>query len=470
MLNVVCVQTGNYLGRGVEYVMNLRRQVRRHLSLPFTFHVFTDGDASDYPGCVVHKAEHEGWWEKLSIFKPGTFDDQVMFLDLDTYIVKNIDDIAAYRGNFATLRDFLRPQGLGPAVMIFNPKWAEFVYEEWKAQGFPKTGHGDQEWIQNLHQGRMRKDVDILQDLFPGKFVSYKVHARDEIPQDAAFVCFHGKPRPHEAEGWAKSAWEMGGIAVPKFSPILNVPVAEMLQQAEANLKRDLPTIPPTPAHKLTALLVGGGPSLADTLTNLRWHKERGGMIFALNGTHDWLIERGVIPDFHVILDARQDNVCFVKKPHKGVTYLIAAQCHPDIFEALKDQEVIMWLGFMDGAEALAKRSDKPLVVVGGGNTVGLKAMALVHILGFRTLRLFGFDSSYRNDQNHAYKQSLNDGEETIEILCAGRKFKCAKWMARQAAVFQAQSKDMAEKGSTIHVHGDGLIPWIVKSEQLEAA
>lgn len=471
-LNVVCVETGNYCGRGAEYVKNLRAQVRRHLSLPHTFHVFTDGNPEDYPGCVVHKAEFEGWWQKLAIFKRGTFDGRVLFIDLDTYIVRNIDEIASYGGHFATLRDFLRMDGLGPAVMMFDPKWAEFIYDEWAAEGFPRRGNGDQTFIENLNQGRMRKEVDILQDMFPGQFVSYKVHARDEIPQEAAFVCFHGKPRPHEAGGWAKQAWEMGGVAAPKFNPVLNVPNVTMLAQAEENLKRDLPTLLHVSEHDGTALIVGGGPSLADTLPSLRFHKNRGGKIFALNGVHDWLIDRGIVPDYHVILDARQDNVCFVKKPHKDCTYLLAAQCHPDLFDALKDHKVIMWVGFMDGAEALAKRIPKPLVIVGGGNTVGLKTMCLVHVWGYRKQRLFGFDSSYRADANHAYPQPLNDGEETLEILCEGRKFICAKWMARQAAVFQTQSQTLARAGAVISVHGDGLIPWIAKceSEEMENA
>lgn len=201
-LNVVCVQTGNYLGRGAEYVRRLRQQVRQHLTLPHRFYVVTDDVASEYRGCVVKPAKFRGWWEKVRLFQPGMFTGRVLLLDLDTVIVGNIDHIAAYDGNFATLHDFWRPEGLGPAVMLWDTAWAGFIYEEWKAEGFPMTDpRGDQFWIENRNQGRMRKDVDILQTMFPGQFVSYKTHCTHGIPDGARVVCFHGTPRPHEVGG-----------------------------------------------------------------------------------------------------------------------------------------------------------------------------------------------------------------------------------------------------------------------------
>lgn len=210
MLNVVCVQTGNYLGRGVEYVQNLHRMVEQHLTIPHRFYVLTDDAASNYPGAIAKPAAHKGWWAKLEIFNPDMrFEGRVMFLDLDTLIVGNIDHIAAYQGHFATLHDFWRPAGLGPAVMLFDPEWAAWIYQEWRAEGHPKTDpRGDQGWLENRNQGRMRKEVDILQDMHPGEIVSYKTHCVSGIPAGARVVCFHGKPRPHEVNGWVKDYWK----------------------------------------------------------------------------------------------------------------------------------------------------------------------------------------------------------------------------------------------------------------------
>lgn len=206
MLSIALVQTGNYLGRGVEYVHNLHRMVKQHLTVPHKFYVVTDDAASNYPGMLIKPARHKGWWAKLQIFDPrGMFEGRVMFLDLDTFILGNIDHIAAYNGHFATLHDFWNQKGLGPAVMLFDADWAGWIYQEWRAQGFPTTDpRGDQGWLENRNQGRMRKEVDILQDLHPGEFVSYKTSCTQGVPAGARVVCFHGKPRPHEVGGWVK--------------------------------------------------------------------------------------------------------------------------------------------------------------------------------------------------------------------------------------------------------------------------
>lgn len=267
---------------------------------------------------------------------------------------------------------------------------------------------------------------------------------------------------------------EKFGIAKPMGKPVfidgLNTPVDTMLAQAKSNLERETRMFLGMAPHKGQALIVGGAPSLKDTINDLRRRKAKGGIIFALNGTHDWLIERGIVPDFHVLLDARGANEVFVRNPDKRVTYLIASQCHPDIFERLKGFDVVQWVGWMPGVEKLAKEISKPIGVVGGGNTVGLKAMALAAMWGFRTLHLYGFDSCYRNGENHAYRQTLNDGEATLDIIAAGRKFHCARWMAKQASDYQGQLNELVNMGVNVMTHGDGLIQWITRNMLKENA
>ena len=223
MLNVVCVQTDNYLGRGREYVENLQRAVSEHLTVPYRFVCVTDDYGVNVDTCIPPK--FKGWWEKIRLFQPGLFDDRVMFLDLDTLILKNIDHIAAYDGPFATLEDFWRAGRLGPAVMLFDPQYTCSVYMDWEAQGFPMQGNGDQTWLDNLDQGRFRKNADKLQNLFPGEFVSYKEHCtagrrswrniNDQLPppDKARVVCFHGRPRVHECGGWVADTWNQLEVA-----------------------------------------------------------------------------------------------------------------------------------------------------------------------------------------------------------------------------------------------------------------
>lgn len=249
----------------------------------------------------------------------------------------------------------------------------------------------------------------------------------------------------------------------------LNTAPEIMVAQAERNLARDLPVFVEHPAHGGRVCIVGGSPSLADTLPKLRYQRDRGGIVVALNNTHDWLIERGLVPDIHVMLDARRENAEFVRRPRNGVTYLIAAQCHPDVLDALAGQEVIVWVADVPGMRELADRTQKPLGLVGGGSTVGLKAMALMYLWGFREMALFGMDSCYREGRHHAYEQALNDGESRVETVVNGRRFTCSPWMIAQAEDFDHDARSYIARGVSIKAYGSGLIQTLLDSINKES-
>ena len=228
-----------------------------------------------------------------------------------------------------------------------------------------------------------------------------------------------------------------------------------MVRQLKDNLKRGLPQFKEEcPEHKGVAVIVGGGPSLKNTILPP-------GDIFALNGVHDWLIDRNTVPKYHVLLDARPDNASFVQNPSHEVDYLIAGICHPDVFDALKEEHVILWVPDMDEIQ------DMDCLRVGGGATVGMKTMYLAYLMGYRRFHFAGVDSCYHDGHGHAYDQSLNDGEEVIDVIAAGRRFKCAPWMAKQADEFQKQARKLIDLGCDMTVHGHGLIPWMVQSQQI---
>lgn len=230
--------------------------------------------------------------------------------------------------------------------------------------------------------------------------------------------------------------------------------------QIRENFKRDVPWVRKEVASQ-PSVIVGGGPSLADTWKHIRQRKSRGQQIVALNNTHDYLIERGIVPDYMVLLDAREDNLKFLTKPHKGVKYLLASQCHPKCFDALKGFDVRMWHAYDDGVKPIYEKeaADRPWCLIPGGATVGLRALYLLwEVFTQKRFHLYGFDSSYR-DEKHAYPQDIEDsgGEFTVKI--GDESFRCAGWMYRQAEDFQDQWEHMTSQGCEIAVHGDGLIP-----------
>jgi hypothetical protein len=240
------------------------------------------------------------------------------------------------------------------------------------------------------------------------------------------------------------------------FKEGVNTTPETMLRQAAINAKRGLPWLEEGQPHGREMLVVGGGPSLERTHTGLYVTK---GDIFALNGTHDYLLEREIVPHYHVLLDARAVNVKFVQNPHKDVHYLVAAICHPRMFKALKRHRVSMWAPLMPG---MGEATGCPFTI-GGGATVALKTMFMGYILGYRTFHFFGLDSSYAGDAHHAYEQKWNDGE-TVTIRTGDREFRCSPWMAKQAREFTEQVDKLQKLGCEFYLYGDGLLPHAMRT------
>ena len=120
MLNIVCVNWRNYQGKGEEYVRRLRIGIARHATAPYTFKVFDD---DDLPFGLT------GWYNKLYLFQRGLFneDDHVLYFDLDTIILQNIDDLLTLRDDFAILRDFMSPTKWGSGIMSWSVKYMNSI-------------------------------------------------------------------------------------------------------------------------------------------------------------------------------------------------------------------------------------------------------------------------------------------------------------------------------------------------------
>ena len=201
MLTVCCVQVGNYASRGAQYVNALYRAVERNLTVPHQFVCFTDDPTGIE--CETRPIQGKGWFAKLFLFKEFG-EGRVIFLDLDTIIVGNIDFLAKFNGKFAILRDFYRPKGYGSGVMLWKGGFGHEITDSFVADGCPDVFGGDQIYIES-----QVKNAKRLQDLFPDKIVSYKVHAMAGAPRKAAIVCFHGTPKPHDFSfGYVAESWK----------------------------------------------------------------------------------------------------------------------------------------------------------------------------------------------------------------------------------------------------------------------
>ena len=159
MLRICCIRAGTAFAP--VYVDILFDSVRRNLADGFEgeFVCFTDQPDALADGIVVRPlpADLPGWWSKLALFRNNLFPagDRVLFFDLDTVITGRLDEIAAYDGSFAILRDFYRPDGLQSAVMAWRAGDASEIWASYVEAGCPiDDDGGDQAWIEHVHPAR----------------------------------------------------------------------------------------------------------------------------------------------------------------------------------------------------------------------------------------------------------------------------------------------------------------------------
>jgi len=234
-------------------------------------------------------------------------------------------------------------------------------------------------------------------------------------------------------------------------------------------LARGYPVVEKLESNWRPLAIVGGGPSVADDVEELRnWKSSRNGEIWACNGALDWLMERGIKPDGFVMIDPHPSKVADLKNPPDGVTYYIASICDPAVFDALAGKDVVIW-----HQKDPENKPPKGQGWVGGGPTVLTRAPLVAYCLGWRDVHLFGADSSFETKETHAYPMQLAEGvtpDEGINVLLDGVLYSTSVLYVHQTAYFQAIHAWFVERGARFAIHGRGLGPAILKAKlhQLE--
>ena len=227
-----------------------------------------------------------------------------------------------------------------------------------------------------------------------------------------------------------------------------------LFKNLEYSLSLNLPTIFLAPPHEGTWVICAGGPTLKHELKQIKKHKKKGHDIISVNGSHDFLIKNGIIPDYMIMVDPKASNQKFVKTPHPDVNYLIGGFCDPSIFDSLKGMNLRVWFPIQGINEE--NKYQVPMWV-GGGSTVGLRSISLGIVLGYRKVHLYGFSGCLEGEKHHAYDQPENDGKEVIDVWFQGKEYACNIWMAKQADDY-IEFLRLNGHHADITVHSEGLI------------
>lgn len=218
-------------------------------------------------------------------------------------------------------------------------------------------------------------------------------------------------------------------------------------------------------------VVVGSGPSLTAHLEELRGERAKGRPILALKGTHDYLIEQGLEPTFWLSIDARP-RLNQLKKQANDTIYLVASRCHPDIFDRLKEDKVILWHSSAEQDKSHDIFTERNKMHVGGGTTSGTRAIWVGYIMGFRNFVLYGMDSCNAPDGiTKRFDGSLTG--PTVEVRVGyhikdqnhiekGRTFICNQAMAQQGNDFVMLLKVFPD--AKFEIKGDGLLKAIYEN------
>lgn len=181
-----------------EYVTRLCDGVARHCSVSYRFVCLTDQKIGGVT-CIPLAQEWPGWWNKLQLFRE--FKGPTVYFDLDTVIVGDLNEILVNHHGFSALSDFNKGT-FASGVMAWSGDYS-FLYDDFSLSMIPKYSKSMAAWGDQGYIAERLFGFDSLQELHPGRFVSYKKHVRKEgrVPEGTSVVCFHGKPRPHQV-GW----------------------------------------------------------------------------------------------------------------------------------------------------------------------------------------------------------------------------------------------------------------------------
>jgi hypothetical protein len=216
-VTILCVWVHGHVPFTADYVTRLASMVQRHMDRPCRFVCLCDkpyqlARTEGIEKIQIPKPDKSvfGWWSKLSVFDPSHgFTGRMLYLDLDTLVVKSLAPILDYPSPFALIPDAGNFQGRGAlavvkrfnsSVMVWDAGVNAQLWEEW-SPAVAKSLWGDQDWIsEQMPQA----------DTMPAEWFPRLSELHGQEPGKDAKVVLVKKPKNSEAvklHPWVAEAW-----------------------------------------------------------------------------------------------------------------------------------------------------------------------------------------------------------------------------------------------------------------------
>lgn len=227
-----------------------------------------------------------------------------------------------------------------------------------------------------------------------------------------------------------------------------------------ACLQHKFPKLLQRPKRDDPISLVAYGPSLMDTWKDLK------PPIMTMSGAYNFLLDKGIVADYHVDMDPRPHKVEFISRPQKQTTFLMATVCNPWTWTILRDYHVVTWHAMSgDDTPRFLKKWDPDTLLIAGGSCIGLAAVHIAGCIGYYHCEMFGYDGSWNNGNRHAGPHGgfIHGEVETPEI--GGKKYLSSRLMMNSNVEMEYLMKNFPV---FCVFHGDGYNQQWAKHSDLE--
>lgn len=228
-------------------------------------------------------------------------------------------------------------------------------------------------------------------------------------------------------------------------------------------------TMRPTPRMG-KAIIVGGAPSIKNQLSEIaELAKDPNNAVFALNWSHTWLISCGIIPAGCVLFEIDAEPETMLKAANEQVTYYICSHCHRKTFDDLATFKRVLWHSppNSDAEKVVANEIFPNSVHIGGGIGTFTRTLSMSLALGFRSVELFGCDSSFPDESPSTHVEGYETANKVetdaffvyakSEKTGETRRFRTVGYLALQAEEFKEYCR-VNHHMFALRVHGDSLL------------
>ena len=232
------------------------------------------------------------------------------------------------------------------------------------------------------------------------------------------------------------------------------------------NLKKVNGRVEHSPVKKSEpCAIVGYGPSLKDTWEKLKDFK----VIYTTSGAHKFLIDRGIVPTYHVDVDPRAHKIDLLGEIRKDVIYFPCSTVHPTYTDRLlaSGADVRLWHCFSTDLEALRILPAGENALTGGCDA-GMRAMSVARFMGYVNLHIFGMDGCSFDEKGHA-DEHTNPMKKFFDLEYpdgSGKIYRTSPHLLDVAKTVPHEVEML--KLHSVKFYGDGLVKSIIENTQLK--